>query len=316
MQIRTYDEVDPYDVYRLSMAAFGFPATPKYLRSRIRKDPHVLDGFAIYAVERGRAVAQVVPLAMPVRLTTGVETVGGIQAVSSLTSVWGKGYVRQLMAHAHDMYRDLGIRIATLMTSRNMRGYRIYQKMGYVDLARFERGARRLPARRRMPRTLRLRRPTRRELPRIQELYDAYVAGMTGWTQRDPGRVAMQVSWNRSVLEQFRLAVRDGAAVGYMRIEPGTEGAIADEAVFPHERDFRLAVRVREAKETHPYASVIGITSARDRSRYRAVGYDLYTPMQLTVMALPLRSGMRPRDLPRAFGVPQGRFVLLSTDHF
>ena len=36
LKIRVYDEVDPYEVYWLIMAAFGIAWTPKYARHRIR----------------------------------------------------------------------------------------------------------------------------------------------------------------------------------------------------------------------------------------------------------------------------------------
>lgn len=73
MQLRTYDEVDPYEVYKLTMLTFGWPLTPRYVRHFLRRDPRRCDGFAIYAMEGGKPVAQVVPLKMPVRLTGGVE---------------------------------------------------------------------------------------------------------------------------------------------------------------------------------------------------------------------------------------------------
>lgn len=315
MQVRTYDEVDPHEVYRLTMAAFGWPLTPKYVRHRLRRDPYVLEGFAIYAVERNRPVAQVVPLAMPVQLTRGVETVGAIQGVCSLTPVWGKGYARRLMEHAHDMYRQRGLRIATLVASRNTRGYGIYRKMGYVDLATFYRGTRRMPARRPKPPGLRLRKATRKDLPRIQSLFEAYTRGLYGWTQRDPRYLPMEVSWDRGVLDAFRIALRDGAAVGYLRVQPGWN-VLATEVILPRIRDFRAAIRTLEAREKREFATVLTITSERERARYRAVGYDLYGPMMASAMAMPLGRRPRAQDLPRLFGARQGRFVLYETDFF
>src|SRR6266571_2490305 len=99
MKVRTYDEIDPVDAFRLSV------------------------------------VAQVVPLRFPVRLASGVEEVGGVAGVCSHPSVWGRGFAHRLMDAAHTRLRELGLRISTLTTSRNIRGYRVYAKMGYADFA-------------------------------------------------------------------------------------------------------------------------------------------------------------------------------------
>jgi hypothetical protein len=117
------------------------------------------------------------------------------------------------------------------------------------------------------------------------------------------------------VLDEYRLAMRDGNAVGYVRAEAGAN-TLADEAVFPRAEDFHRAIRVLEAKERREFSSVTGITSAGERERYRHLGYELYGPMHATAMGIPLDRSVKTRDLPRLFGATQGRFVLYSTDWF
>lgn len=73
MQIRTHDEVDPFEVHKLNLASFGWAVAESRMRRQAQTDPRVMEGFARYAVERGRLLAQVIPLKMPVRLTSGVE---------------------------------------------------------------------------------------------------------------------------------------------------------------------------------------------------------------------------------------------------
>jgi GNAT superfamily N-acetyltransferase len=260
MQVRTYEEVDPYEVYKLTMVTFRWPLTPKYVRHFLRRDPRRCDGYALYAVEHGRPVAQVVPLRMPVRLTNGVEGVGGVAGVCSLPSVWGRGFARGRIERAHDIYRELGLRITTLTTSRNIRGYGIYRKMGYVDLGDFFQASRTLPSGGRGRGGLRVRRASPRDLPEIQASFERYTADLLGWTERDP--------------------------------------------------------RLLEAREKRGYAVVRGITCARDRKRYGSIGYDINGPRLSVAMAIPLKRSARARDLPRLFGVPQGRFVLYPTDWF
>ncbi len=315
MQIRHYDEVDPFEVYELTMASFGFPVWPREVHHMLKRDPWVLPGFAVYAVEGGKPVAQVVPLKTYVCLTTGVEPVGAIAGVCSLPEVWGKGYVRRLMEHVQDVYRELGLGMTTLMTSRNIRGYGIYQKLAYLDLAPFHRAARRLPLGRRKPAGMRLRRAMRRDLPRIQSLFEAYTRGLCGWVVRDPRTLEARVTRNRKILKEYRMAIRDGQVVGYARARPW-HSDLADEVIVPKSADFRDAIHTLEASQRKEFATVLVTTSQRDGERYRRLGYEVYSAVPSTTMAMPLDGIRRTKDLPELFGIPQGRFVHYGTEWF
>ncbi len=315
MQIRRYDEVDPFDVHKLTMASFGWAVRPRELRQIIRRDPRVLPGGPIYAVAGGKPVAQVAPLRMQVRLTTGVEAVGAIAGVCSLPEVWGKGYARRLIEHVHDEYRGLGIGITTLMTSRNIRGYGIYEKMGYVDLGPFHRAARRLSALRRKPPSLRLWKATPRDLPQIQTLFEAHTRGLLGWVIRDPRTLEARIARERKALEEYRMVGRARATIGYARASPW-DSDMADEVIARKESDFRDAVRALEASHRKEFATVLVAACQRDQERYLRLGYEVYCTVPSTTMAMPLDSSRRAQDLPQLFGIPQGRFVQYGTEWF
>ena len=177
MRVRTYDEIDPVDAFRLSLVAFGEAWDEATVRRVRSSDRRYLDGLALYAEERGRVLAQVAPLRFSVRMRTGVEEVGGLAGVCSHPSVWGRGYARRLIEAAHDRFREMGLRISTLTTSRNIRGYGVYAKMGYRDLAPFLRAVRQLPPRER-PSGYRLRSASRRDLPTLHALYRRHTRTM------------------------------------------------------------------------------------------------------------------------------------------
>src|SRR5881396_3683965 len=128
MKVRTHDEIDPLAAFRLNLLAFGSAWDDARIRRERSYDRRYLEEYAFYAQERGRILAQVVPLRFRVRLTTGVEDVGGLAGVCSHPSVWGHGFARRLIEATHDRFRDLGLRISTLTTSRNIRGYGVYPK--------------------------------------------------------------------------------------------------------------------------------------------------------------------------------------------
>lgn len=315
MQTRTYDEVDPFEVYKLTMASFGWGMSESEVRMRIRKDPRVLDGFAMYAEEDGRLLAQVIPLRMRVRLTTGPEEVGGLQGVCSHPSVWGKGYARRLMEQVHERFAGMDLRISTLTTSRNIRGYGVYRSLGYVDLGPFYRGLRRLSHRTERPRHIRLRKAQRRDFPRMHALFRGYTRGLCGWTDRYEGLAPALSAAFPDFLGRFRVVLKDGQIVGYLRTRPEHD-VLMEEVIVPQIADFCAAVAFMESHAKGTRASVNWITCRKDQERFRTLGYVLEGPIADATMAVPLEGRVRATDLPHLFGVTTRRFAHYPTDDF
>jgi len=315
MQIKTYDEVDHYEVYRLGAVAFGWGMSERAVRVTRKLDPRYLDSFAVYAVENGKPVAQVIPMKFPVRLTTGVEEVGGLQAVCSHPTVWGKGYARRLMQHVHNMFRDMDFRISTLTTSRNIRGHHVYQGLGYVNITDFQSGTRRVPRSHHRPKGIRLRKAARRDLPEIQRLFRAYTKGLCGWTMRLPEALPAIAASEHDYLERFRMVVRDGEVVGYLRIRPSWNINF-EEVIVPDVTDYRDAISLREYEVKGKVSRTTWVTAKKDQDRLKAIGYDLDGPIGDTTMAVSLRSPLRTRSIPSLFGADSGLFAHYPSDDF
>ncbi len=314
MQVKSYDEIDPRDAYHLSAIAFGGTLTQSEIRRIHARDPRYPYGPPVYAVEGGQPLAQVVPMRFPVRLTSGVEDVGGLQGVCSLPRVWGRGYARRLMEHVHEMFRDDDLRISTLTTGKNIRGYQVYRGLGYLDVARFYRGTRAVPQGEPRRPGLRVRRARKGDLPRIHELYVRSTRGLLGWTERSPTELPAAYRtfpWFRA---RYRVAVRGRAVVGYLRSRPG-DAALMEEVVAPAERDFRDVVRVMEPTARGRMATVNWLTCRRDVARFARLGYRI-DAISDTTMAVALTRDVRTRELPRMFGGTTGRFVQYPTDDF
>ncbi len=315
MQIRTYDELDPYEVQKLTFASFGWVMEERWVRTILRRDPRYLDGYALYAVERGKPLAQVVPMRMAVRLKTGVEEVGGLQGVCSHPSVWGKGYARRLMEHVQARFREMGLQISTLTSSRNTRGYSVYQALGYVDLAPFYSGSRSVPRNRRRPKDIRIRTATGRDLPTIQKLFESYTRDLRGWTARHPDVFPALGAWCPKFLDRYRIVERGGAVVGYLRTDPARD-PLFEEAIAPRTVDLRAAVAAMEARVRGKVATTTWITCRKDQERFRSLGYDLDGPIGDTTMALSLTREIRTRNLPALFGATRGLFAHYPSDDF
>ncbi len=314
MQIRSLDEIDPGDAFRLGAAAFGHAFAESEMRRIYRRDPRYAYGPPVYAVEHGRVLAQVVPMRFPVRLRTGVEAVGGLQGVCSLPAVWGRGYARRLIESVHDMFRDDGLRIAALTTSRNIRGYGVYKTLGYVDLAPFYLGTKAIPRNRTPPSGLVIRPAKSADLPRIHELYRAAVRGLLGWTERSGVELPAAFRTFAWVRGRYQVAVRRRRMVGYLRSRPDS-AALMEEVVAPTDADFRAVVAAMEGKARGRVATSGWITCRRDRTRFDRLGYRM-DRISDTTMAVALTRGVRTRDLPALFGGTSGRFIQYPTDDF
>ncbi len=315
MQVRTYDELDPYEVQKLVWGAFGWIMEERWIRTLRRKDPRYLDGYALYATERGTPLAQVIPMRMTVRLTTGPEPVGGLQGVCSHPAVWGKGYARRLIEHVHERFRSMWLRISTLTASRNTRGYPLYRGLGYVKLAPFYCGAKRITKDRARPDGLTVRKARRSDLSTIQGLFESYTRGLCGWTLRHPDVLPTTVAWYPPVLDRYRIAMRDGTAVGYFRTDPRRD-LLFEEMIAPRSADFRDAVAAMEARARGKTATTTWITCGKDRRALTRLGYDLMGPIGDTTMAVPLGGGVQAKELPTLFGAGSGRFAHYGTDDF
>lgn len=314
MQIRNLEEIDAQEAVRLCAVAFGWTLTESEMGRIYRRDPRYPYGPPVYAVERGRVLAQIVPMRFPVRLTTGVEAVGGLQGVCSHPSVWGRGYTRRLAQHVHGLFREDGIRISTLTTSFNIRGYGVYCGLGYVNVAPFYLGTRPIPADHTAPPGIRIRKARKEDLARIHSLYTRAVRGLLGWTERSPKELPVAFTTFPWFRPRYRVAVRGRHVVGYLRSRPDS-GALLEEVVARSEPDFRDIVASMECRARRGVATANWITCRRDAARFRRLGYRLDL-IPDTTMATSLVHGVLTRDLPALFGGPSGRFVQYPTDDF
>jgi len=218
------------------------------------------------------------------------------------------------MDAAHTRFRELGFRISTLTTSRNIRGFQVYAKMGYADLAPFRRAVRRVTART-PPEGYRLRAASKSDVPAIHAQYRTHTRKMLGWTERPAKFLEWSLRRRRDYLERFRILVRGRETIGYLRTRPD-EGVTMEEVVTPSLRDFRAAVTLMESRSRRRLATVNWITAEEDAARFRRLGYSVDGPIPDATMALSLTDELRTADLPRLFGGTSGRFVQYPTDDF
>ena len=219
------------------------------------------------------------------------------------------------MQRAHEWFLSEGLRLAALTTSRNIRGYRIYEKMGYVDLAPFYRAYRSVPGKRAHPSDLRFRQASRDDIPTIGRLFREYTRGLLGWTAREPSHIPSLIAGDPKLLERYRIVLRGDKPVGYFRTHPQEEVHM-EELILPKIEDYREAVVLAEARAPHGLANVNWVTARKDQERLQRLGYELDGPIPDATMVLSLRGDVTPRSLLEEFGVPSGTFAQYPTEDF
>src|SRR3989442_1401118 len=127
----------------------------------------------------------------------------------------------------------------------------------------------------------------RSDMSTIHRLYRTQTRGLLGWTERPERALEWGVIRTRDYLEKYRIVLRDGQAVGYLRTRPH-DGITMEEVVAPNPQDFRAAVALMEAKAETGIATVNWITARSDVTRFRSLGYTVDGPFPDPTMAVSL----------------------------
>jgi predicted acetyltransferase len=140
MQIVTYRELESKDEFMILMEqAFGWPMTPQRLEKIINLDIRLKDspvGFC--AVENDILAGFVGVLDIPTRTVIGQEErAGGIWCVATNPRYVRKGTSKTLMDVAHRYFQQRGYSFAFLQTNRTFIACAIYEKMGYLEVDKF-----------------------------------------------------------------------------------------------------------------------------------------------------------------------------------
>src|SRR2546428_14181812 len=116
-----------------------------------------------------------------------------------------------------------------------------------------------------------LRAVRRSDMSTIHRLYRTQTRRMLGWTERPEQALEWAVIRTRDYLEKYRIVLRDGKAVGYLRTRPH-DGITMEEVVAPNAQDFRAAVALIEAKAEAGIATVDWLNAGAGCARIRKLG--------------------------------------------
>lgn len=137
MKIAYYRDLkDRDDLFHLWSQSFGWLAAPSMIDEwadtdlRLKGTP-----VGVCGIVGGKMAGFVGVLEIPTRDKRGnVELIGGIWAIATRPSVARSGVGKQLLDVAEDYFRERGIRLSMLTTSRAIVAHRWYSKVGYVEV--------------------------------------------------------------------------------------------------------------------------------------------------------------------------------------
>jgi len=137
MNILTYNQLnDKSDIFLLWAKSFGFHCTSDWIDMWAPQDVR-LQGTPIgfCAVENEKLLGFVGVMHLPTRNKHGdTEAVGGIWAVATRPTTGRRGIGRKLLDAAENHFREQGIRLSLLTTSRSIVAYRWYSEVGYSEI--------------------------------------------------------------------------------------------------------------------------------------------------------------------------------------
>ncbi len=309
MKILEYNEVDPVQVLHLALLALDFPFTPERAAHIRRTDPRPFPFFTLNAVENGLVLGQMGVFRLPMVSEEGREDMGGIWAVSTHPQHSGRGIASRLLAESHARMVDAGLRFSTLGTDRYRSSYKLYQRLGYVDMnvwgtafAPWETAH--------QPTRLRAESPGPDGYDFVESLFESIASQYLGFTWRHTPFARLR---ERVSLEEIRILWKNSIPVGFVFARK------ENEMVHINVQALRMDVEAAEvvaAVVSELKAAYVQVTASRptDLASLDRVGYRVAHPNWGAFMVKPLVPEVTVEDARRLFRIGTDRFLISWLD--
>ncbi|MFQ6106959.1 MAG: GNAT family N-acetyltransferase [Thermoplasmata archaeon] len=286
MKVAYYDEADHDEVLAMNLHAFNWPFTEATVEKYLKRDSRWMDLVAIYAVEGGRTVGQVIPLRIPSRTSEGLEAVGGIAGVTVVPDMARRGIATVLMKEAHCIFRENDIRTSFLLTAESLVAYALYLKLGYIDVLSLG-GAQKFVGAPRRPKDMALRSYRKKDWGTTDKIYSRAVHRLLGFAVRQAAFLNMKIDTTPLRRNNVRLIV-DDEAEGYVVESPGDGHIVIREVICPTKRAFNRMMAAVEAEAAGKHVFIPVLTSRRLQDGFEKRGYRVDSLTWSRVMVTPL----------------------------
>ena len=285
------------------LRSMGFPAAEYY---------------AVYAVEDHEIQSRVEVIRPPFTTRAGTRAVTGISDVSTRPDRIRRGLARSLLEEVHRRESARGQRWCLLWTHRSWGAHRLYEALGYRDIYSAPSAMRSIPrsAPRPMPKGYRWTAGHRRDLGRMDRLFDRASKGRVGLVPRVPRTLATRCRLGWRVPENHRILALGRATVGYAHLATSLWHVGANEVVVASPEHAPAMLDALEQMARGRWLTLGTTTFVRDFDpMLRSRGYAVSPTAHLTLMAKPLTRERAPPDDP-ALACRDPRFSCHRADVF
>jgi GNAT superfamily N-acetyltransferase len=277
-----------------------------------------VDYYAVYAVEDREIQSRVEVLQLPFTTQAGAQTVTGISDVSTRPDRVRRGFAGALLREVHRREAARGRRWSLLWTHRSWGAHRLYEALGYRDIYSPPSALRSVgrSGPRRVPKGYGWDRANRRDVVRMERLFDRSTAGRVGMVPRPPRALSIRCRLGWRIPENHRILTAGTETVGYAHLVAGPGSVSVNEVLVaaPEHASAMLDGLERAAQGRWlTFATTTFVTDHAALLRKR--GYAVYPTAHLTLMAKPLMPGRPSSDNP-ATACRDPQFSCHRTDVF
>jgi predicted N-acetyltransferase YhbS len=312
MQFKTYDEVDPKEVAKLTLAGFGWNLDRESVKKLRNQDRNCSDWFAMYAVEGDDVIGQVGAAYPTIKTIEGPMKLGYIWGVTTQPDKIKKGIARKLMERVHEQMREDGADIFALSTMRSLVAHGLYVSLGYHHIQPYGWNQRLCRKYKREGIRVNIR---KRSTSQMFDLYKKFSKGAFGFTNRHPKFIEPRCLWFQYISE-INTFTREGEPVGYALTTSGKKGVVIREIFCPKLDDVPECVRAIESKYKRKYITCL--LHSRDDLINALDSVDLApTRPSFGVLMMRMPKGRSSeKSMKKPVGKDKGQFQFTSTDEY
>jgi len=256
-----FDEIDdPLKVTLLFQLSLSFTATPKVLEElRANDDRYTLE-FGIFALtETGDVAAGHLLMKISTETAAGRLDVGGVNAVGTHPGFARRGAMTAIMAASHNYFKEHGLEYSVLTTSRSLGAMMLYERVGYVELARST-VAMKYPNQPRMSAQseINIRPYSDEDLSHVDRVFVQAVAGSYGFIHRPNNFLKARnhtIGLYINPKEKLRVARREGTVSGYAYWESNPYLSVAHEILALDRSSFHALLA--DAEQRNPEGGIL-----------------------------------------------------------
>ena len=230
-----FDEIDdPLRVTLLFQLSLSFTATPKVLEELRANDDRYTPEFGIFALtEKGDVAAGHLLMKISTETTIGRLDVGGVNAVGTHPMFARRGAMTAVINASHKYFNEHGLEHTALTTSRSLGAMVLYERLGYVELARST-VSMKYPNQPRMSAqsAINIRPYSDEDLSQVDRVFREAVAGSYGFVHRPSNFLKARnhtIGLYINPKEKLRVARKAGMVSGYAYWESNPDLSVAHE---------------------------------------------------------------------------------------